>query len=106
MGTKIKVSAPRENPHVCYLNREYEDKIKEIRAATGMSLYTLLCTASGKRLNEKESIKKFKEKVRKDGFRTIGEWAEALLDMLHAQLDHINTMDLTSIKLKKKEESK
>lgn len=107
MNSKIKVSAPRENPHICYISREYEQRVKDIRRETGMSLYSLLCTCSGYSLSSKENIKKFKEKVRKNGFKNIGEWAESLIDMLHENLEDINSMELSSIKLKKtKEEAK
>lgn len=100
-NTKIKVAAPRENPHICYVSREYSQKIQDLKKATGMSFYTLLCTCSGYVLNQKESILKFKEKVRKNGFKNIGEWAEALVDLLHAAIDNIGVIDLTSIELKK-----
>ena len=100
-NAKIKVSAPRENPHICYISREYDSKIQDLKKATGMSFYTLLCTCSGYVLNNKENIVKFKEKVRKNGFRNIGEWAEALVDLLHAAVDNIGVIDLTSIELKK-----
>jgi hypothetical protein len=100
-NAKIKISAPRENPHICYVGRDYEQKIKDIKKETGMSLYTLLCTCSGYLLNEKESIKNFKDSVRKNGFRNIGEWAEALIDLLHESLENINVIDLSSIHLKK-----
>lgn len=107
MYTKIKVSAPRENPHICYIGRDYEQQVKDIRKETGMSLYSLICVCSGYTLNTKENIKKFKEKVRKNGFKNIGEWAESLISMLHENLEDINSMDLSSIKLKKsKEENK
>lgn len=100
-NAKIKVAAPRENPHICYISREYSSKIQDLRKATGMSFYTLLCTCSGYSLNQKENILKFKEKVRKNGFKNIGEWAESLVDLLHAAVDNIGVIDLTSIELKK-----
>ena len=99
--TKIKVSAPRENPHICYISREYNSKIADIKKETGMSLYNLLCTCSGYSLNNKEDIARFKEKVRKNGFKNIGEWAECLVDLLHGSLENINVIDLTSITLSK-----
>ena len=102
-NAKIKIAAPRENPHICYISREYTQKIKDLKKATGMSLYNLLCTCSGYLLNEKENIKNFKEETRKNGFRNIGEWAEALIDLLHASIDNINVIDLSSIKLKKED---
>lgn len=98
---KIKVSAPRENPHICYVSREYGQKIKDIKQTTGMSFYTLICTCSGYLLNSRENIKNFRDQVRENGFKNIGEWAEALIDLLHQSLENINVIDLTSIKLKK-----
>lgn len=105
-NAKIKISAPRENPHICYISREYETKIRDIKKETGMSLYTLLCNCSGYLLNEKENIKKFKEKVRKNGFKTIGEWAESLIDMLHENLSDINNLNFSSIRLKRTKEER
>lgn len=102
--TKIKVSAPMVNPHICYISREYNQKIKDIKKETGMSLYNLLCVCSGYSLNSKDIILKFKKRIRKKGFKTIGEWAECLIDMLHVDLENINTIDLSSIELEKKEE--
>jgi hypothetical protein len=104
MNAKIKVSAPRENPHICYIGREYESKVKEIRKATGMSLYNLLCSCSGYLLNEKENIRNFKEKLRKNGFKNIGDWAECLIDFLFDHIEEVNSIDLTSIELKRKED--
>lgn len=100
-NAKIKIAAPRENPHICYIGREYSEKIKDLKKATGMSLYTLLCTCSGYLLNDKENIKKFKEETRKNGFRNIGEWAESLIDLLHASIENIGVIDLAAIKLKR-----
>lgn len=105
-NAKIKISAPRENPHICYVSKEYDTKIQDLKKATGMSFYMLLCTCSGYVLNNKENIVEFKEKVRKNGFKNIGEWAEALIDLLHASIENINVIDLTSIKLTKVEETK
>lgn len=99
---KIKISAPRENPHICYVGKEYSEKIKDIKNTTGMSLYTLLCTCSGHTLGDRENIKKFKEQVRENGFKNIGEWAECLIEFIHDHLDDINLIDLTSVQLKKK----
>lgn len=101
--SKIKVAVPMKNPHVCYIGKEYKDKIEDLKKATGMSLYNLICTCSGQVLKDVSSVKKFKEKVRKNGFRTIGEWAESLIDMLHDNIDELNNMDLSSVKLRKKE---
>lgn len=104
-NAKIKIAAPRENPHICYIGRDYEQKIKDLRKATGMSFYNLLCTCSGYLLNSKENIRKFKEETRKNGFKNIGEWAECLVELLHQSIENINVIDLHSIKLFKKEES-
>lgn len=102
MNRKIKVSAPRENPHICYISREYEDKVKQIRKITGMSLYSLLCTCSGYLLNEKKNIRDFKEKLKKLGFKNIGEWAECLINFVFENLENLEAIDLKSIKLIKK----
>ena len=100
-NARLKISAPRENPHICYVGREYKQKIAELKKATGMSLYNLLCTCSGYSLNDKETIRNFKEETRKNGFKNIGEWAEAIIDLLYESIDNIEVIDLTSIKLKK-----
>ena len=104
MNNKIKVSAPQENPHICYISKEYADKVKDIKAATGLSLYRLICTCSGYSLNSKNKIKKFKEKVKKQGFKNIGDWAESLIDLLHGSVENISVIDLSSISISKKKE--
>lgn len=104
-NAKIKIAVPKENPHICYISRDYEQKIKDLKKATGMSFYNLLCTCSGYLLNSKENIRKFKEETRKNGFKNIGEWAESLIDLLHGSVENINVIDLTSIKLTKVEDN-
>lgn len=84
---KIKVSAPRTNPHICYIPKEYKEQIEAVKKQTGLSLYALLCKYSGSSLNTTERIKKFKSIVRKHGFRTIGEWAVELILALYNGTD-------------------
>ena len=96
---KIKISAPRSNPHVCYINKEYQQKIIDIRKTTKLSLYALLCTCCGYSLDTTEHIKEAKQALKKQGFKTIGVWAEALLDFLWDNIEDIPFIDLQSIKL-------
>lgn len=101
---KIKISAPRSNPHVCYIHKEYSEKIKELRKATKMSLYALLTLCCGYPLDTTEHIKEAKQQLRKQGFKTIGDWAEALIDLLYNSIEDIDLIDLKSIKLSKTKE--
>ena len=103
-NNKIKVSVPMPNRHICYVAPEYRTKISAIKKKTGLSLYQLLCTCSNTDLSDSECMKAFKDTVRANGFRTIGKWAEALLELLHDELDRIQLIDLSSIKLVRVEE--
>lgn len=103
MVPKIKVSAPAQNPHICYINRLYKDKIDAIKSKTGLSLYNLLCLCGKAELKSAKEIKEFKDKLKKQGFKNIGVWAENLIDMLFSLLDSINDIDLTKIEIKRKE---
>lgn len=86
MEYKIKILAPRKNPHICYVSREYKPKIDAIRKASGQSLYSILCTCAGRLLDTTEAIKEFKKELRKDGYKTIGEWAEKTIDALYREV--------------------
>ena len=101
---KIKVSAPRKNPHICYISKEYAEKISSIKEETGMSLYKLICAVSGKSLDSSENIKKFREDLKKEGFKSIGEWAEKLIDLLYEKRGFLYGIDLPSIKLRRKQD--
>ena len=87
---KIKISAPATNPHICYIKKE-----------TGLSAYKLLEICSGCDLSSKESILKAKTKLRKDGWHTIGEWAESLIVTLIDMYNQNNiiNIDLSTIHL-------
>lgn len=99
---KIKVSAPRKNPHICYISKEYKDKVAAIKENTGMSLYKLICTVSKRSLDSSENIKKFRDDLKKEGFKSIGDWAECLIDILYSQINNMDIMDLTSIKIERR----
>lgn len=98
---KIKISAPRENPHICYIPEDRREAIAKIKEKTGMSLYRVLCTVSHRELRDKDTIHKFKSEVRKKGFKDIGEWATALVDLLYESIANLEQIDLTSIELTK-----
>lgn len=97
MTNKIKVSSPRQNPHICYISEEYRDKISFIKTKTGQSLYALLCICAGKDLSTSEHIHEYKKIVREKGFRNIGEWAEATIDALYECKNILDKADLRSI---------
>lgn len=99
---KIKVHSPRTNPHICYIPSECRDKIEALKRKTGLTLYRLICTCANHPLSTIEEIKNFKEQVIKDGFKDIGDWATCLIEILYEQLDSLECIDLTSIKLNKK----
>lgn len=103
---KIKVSAPRSNPHICYIPKEYKEQIEIIKKQTGLSLYALLCKCSKSNLSTLENIKKFKKEVKKRGFKTIGEWAVALIHTLDSSNKDLCDYDLTSIDLYNKPKEK
>lgn len=89
MRTKdnIKVIAPANNPHICYIPRGYEQKIAYIKKHTGQSLYRVLCASAGHALNTKEQIQDFKLHLKKLGYKTIGEWAICLIDTIYETKD-------------------
>lgn len=95
---KIKVSAPRSNPHICYIPEEYRNKINYVRKLTGKSLYNILAECSGADLSTMESIKRYKLSLRKQGFRNIGEWSVRLIDMLYSlPADQLASADLRDL---------
>lgn len=98
---KIKVSAPRENPHICYIPEDRKEAIAKIKKESEKSLYRILCTVAHTELNTKSNIYNFKVKVRKQGFKDIGEWATTLVDFLYENIDNIKHIDLTSVKIAK-----
>ena len=79
----IKVNAPASTPHVCYIPREYAQKVAYAKKKTGKSLYRILCVSAGESLSTKEDIYKFKNTLRSFGYKTIGEWAVVLLDVIY-----------------------
>ena len=87
---KIKVSAPAHNPHICYIPEEYKDKIEFLKKASNMSLYRILCLNAGKPLKTTEQIHDFKQDLRKQGYRNIGDWAVKLIDTLYEDMRRIN----------------
>lgn len=103
MYEKIKISAPRKNPHICYIPKDRKEAVKAIKITLGKSLYKILCEVSGVELDTEESIRKFKTKVKKKGFKNIGEWATALIDFLNANIQDLSNIDLSSIELSKGE---
>jgi hypothetical protein len=93
MRTKdnIKVVAPANNPHICYIPKAYEQKIAYVKRHTGKSLYRLLCASAGYSLGTKEQIATFKKHLKTLGYKTIGEWAMDMLDIIY------NTKDFKDI---------
>lgn len=104
MSEKIKVSAPRSNPHICYIPKEYKEQIEELKKRTNLSLYQLLCTCSKCELDTAEHIKAFKSELKSKGFRNIGEWAIALIEMLYAIKEDLGHIDLASVNVKQRAE--
>lgn len=86
MNHKIKVLAPRKNPHICYLGKEYAEKISCVKKACGMSLYSILCTCAERQLDTTEKIHEFKKELKANGYKTIGEWAEETIDTLYKEV--------------------
>ena len=101
MNEKIKISAPRSNPHICYISREYEEQIKALRRLTKMSTYAMLCEVSGYDLSFSENIAKFKAQCREKGFRNIGDWATEVVRVLYEARDHIHEVNLSTLEVYK-----
>ena len=90
MIKKIKVSAPAHNPHICYIPEEYKEKIEFLKKATNNSLYRILCVNAGRPLKTTEQIHDFKQELRKQGYRNIGEWAAQTIDILYETVRQIH----------------
>ena len=78
--TDIKVIAPSSNPHICYIPREMERKIKYAKDKTGMSLYRILSASAGFPLSSRGNIQRFKQQLKDLGYKTIGEWAVIVIN--------------------------
>lgn len=92
MADKIKVSAPRQNPHICYIPKEYKPKIEYIKASTDLSLYQVLCKCSKRDLSTQEKIKSFKKHLKTKGYKTIGDWAVDLIEDLYNNPDKLTKL--------------
>lgn len=91
MKTKdIKVVAPANSPHICYIPKDYDLKIALVKKHSGKSLYRLLCASAGHPLGTKEQIREFKDHLRTLGYKTIGEWAVVMLDTICESGDYKN----------------
>ena len=104
METKIKISAPRQNPHICYISSDYKPKISVLKAKLGLSTYALLTECSNANLSTAENIRAFKQSIKKKGYRNIGQWAEDLIDFLYDNMEDLESIDLKSIELHHKED--
>ena len=85
MGNKdnIKVVAPLNNPHICYIPKDYEQKVAYVKKHTKMSLYRIICESAGKSLRTKEEIHKFKTDLKALGYKTIGDWVVYMVDYMY-----------------------
>lgn len=86
----IKVVAPANSPHICYIPRSYEKTVAFVKKKTGMSMFRLLCASAGYTLYTKERILEFKQYLRKLGYKTIGEWVIRMLDIICETEDYRN----------------
>ena len=96
---KIKVSVPSENPHICYIPGDRKEKISCIKKVYELSLYKILCIVAHKELSSKKSISEFKSKLKKQGWKNIGEWATALVDSLYDCNQISDKVDLSSFEV-------
>ena len=87
---KIKVVAPASNPHICYISSELSDRVKLVRVKTKKSLYKLICESAGHSLRIKEDIYAFKGRLKKLGYKTIGEWVEEMIIQMCSSEDFVN----------------
>ena len=78
----IKIVAPANNPHICYIPRGYERTVAFVKRKTGMSMYGIICASAGYRLSSKEKIQEFKRTLKQLGYKTIGEWVTRMLDIM------------------------
>ena len=67
----IKVNAPSSNPHICYIPREMERKVKYAKDKTGLSLYRILSESAGFSLSKKENIHRFKDQLKEFGYKNV-----------------------------------
>ena len=87
---KIKIVAPASNPHICYISSELSDRVKLVRARTRKSLYKLICESAGHSLRIKEDIHAFKGRLKKLGYKNIGEWVEEMIIQMCSSGDFVN----------------
>lgn len=87
--TDIKVNAPSSNPHICYIPRDMERRVKYAKDKTGLSLYRILSESAGFSLSKKENIQRFKDQLKELGYKTIGEWAVVLLEDMYNNKDGV-----------------
>lgn len=85
----FKIIAPSSNPHICYIPRNMERKIKYAKDKTGLSMYRILSESAGFALSKRENIQDFKNLLRVYGYKTIGEWAVVLLDEMYEKKDGV-----------------
>lgn len=90
MTEKIKVVAPRNNPHICYIPKEWASKIQAIKISSGLSLYQILSLNANQPLDTTEHIKEFKKSIQKKGYKTIGDWAVVVINTMYDQIKKIN----------------
>jgi hypothetical protein len=81
-NNKIKVMAPADNPHICYLDKEMEQSVRYVKKHTGKSLYKIICESAGHSLRTKGDIHAFKEHLRRLGWKTIGDWVTEMLNRI------------------------
>lgn len=84
MLKKIKVLVPAKNPHICYIPADRKGKIAVLKAKTKKSLYRILSLSAGCDFSQEGEIKALKKRLKKQGYKTIGDWATELVDSLYA----------------------
>lgn len=86
----IKVVAPANSPHICYIPRRYEKTVAFVKRKTGMSLYRIICDSAGYSLSDKDKIQTFKQSLRQLGYKNIGDWVTRMLDIICETEDYQN----------------
>lgn len=86
----IKVVAPANSPHICYIPRGYEKTVAFVKRKTGMSMYRIICASAGHSLSDKEKIQAFKQELKRLGYKTIGDWVTCMLDIICKTEDYQN----------------
>jgi hypothetical protein len=86
----IKVVAPANSPHICYIPRGYEKTVAFVKRKTGMSMYRIICASAGFSLSDKGKIQEFKRTLRQLGYKTIGDWVTRMLDIICETEDYRN----------------